>query len=387
MPGALSCGVQYARGQCSTQKRTRPEAFAARGLRHGNCGPSADRVSPACPHRNSLLARHSLELALTVASARPEPLLVVVLGPTASGKTALSLALAERFNGEIVNCDSVAMYREFDIGTAKPTPSERARVPHHLLDCVAPASHMTAGEYARQARQVLDEIKSRGHLPVIVGGTGLYLRALLEGLFPGPQRSEELRERLRERAQIRASDYLHRILQRLDHAAAKKIHANDIPKLIRAIEVCLASRQKITGLWQERGREPLPGFRILRIGLDPERQALYARINHRAQQMFENGLVEETKRLVEKYGDTAGPLSSLGYRQAVQFLRGELTQEQALQAAQQSHRNYAKRQMTWFRREPAVHWLRGFGDDAHMQQEAATQVERDIQQAFTDERG
>jgi tRNA dimethylallyltransferase len=314
-----------------------------------------------------------------VASARPEPLLVVVLGPTASGKTALSLALAERFDGEIVNCDSVAMYQEFDIGTAKPTPSERARVPHHLLDCVAPVGHMTAGEYARQARQVLDEIKLRGHVPVIVGGTGLYLRALLEGLFPGPQRSEELRERLRERAKIRASDYLHRILQRLDSAAAEKIHANDIPKLIRAIEVCLASRQKITGLWQKGGREPLQGFRILRIGLDPERQALYARINHRAQQMFENGLVEETKRLLDKYGDTAGPLSSLGYRQAVQFLRGELTREQALQAAQQSHRNYSKRQMTWFRREPAVHWLRGFGDDVHMQQEATTRVESDLQ--------
>ena len=379
MPCALSRGVQYARGQCSTQERTGPEASAARGLRHGNFGPFADRASPACPYRNSLLARHSLELALTVASARPEPLLVVVLGPTASGKTALSLALAERFDGEIVNCDSVAMYQEFDIGTAKPTPSERARVPHHLLDCVAPVGHMTAGEYARQARQVLDEIKLRGHVPVIVGGTGLYLRALLEGLFPGPQRSEELRERLRERAKIRASDYLHRILQRLDSAAAEKIHANDIPKLIRAIEVCLASRQKITGLWQKGGREPLQGFRILRIGLDPERQALYARINHRAQQMFENGLVEETKRLLDKYGDTAGPLSSLGYRQAVQFLRGEFTREQALQAAQQSHRNYSKRQMTWFRREPTVHWLRGFGDDVHMQQEATTRVESDLQ--------
>jgi tRNA dimethylallyltransferase len=206
---------------------------------------------------------------------QPEPPLVAVLGPTASGKTALSLTLAERFNGEIVNCDSVAMYREFDLGTAKPTASERARAPHHLLDCVAPTSPVTAGEYARQARQALDEIKARSRLPILVGGTGLYLRALLEGLFPGPQRSEELRERLRELDNRRGSNYLHRILRRLDPAAAEKIHANDTPKLIRAIEVCLASRQKMTELWQQ--REPLRGFHIVRLGLDPDRQALYDR--------------------------------------------------------------------------------------------------------------
>jgi len=311
-----------------------------------------------------------------VPSVQPDPLLVVVLGPTASGKTALSLALAERFHGEIVNCDSVAMYREFDLGTAKPTPAERAQAPHHLLDSVAPTSHITAGEYARQARQVLEEIKARGHLPIVVGGTGLYLRALLEGLFPGPQRSKELRERLRELAASRSSNYLHRILRRLDRAAAETIHANDSPKVIRAIEVCLASRQKMTELWQQHGRVPLRGFRILRLGLDPDRQALYDRINRRAQQMFEAGLVDETKRLLEKYGDGAGPLSSLGYKQAVQFLRRELTHEQALQAAQQAHRNYAKRQMTWFRREPGVHWLRGFGDDVQIQESAATWVSR-----------
>jgi tRNA dimethylallyltransferase len=319
-----------------------------------------------------------------VPSVQPEPLLVVVLGPTASGKTALSLALAERFHGEIVNCDSVAMYREFDLGTAKPTLFERAQVPHHLLDCVAPTSHITAGEYARQARQVLEEIGARGHLPILVGGTGLYLRALLEGLFPGPQRSEELRQRLRELAASRGSNYLHRILRRLDRAAAEKIHANDSPKLIRAIEVCIASRQKMTELWQQHGREPLLGFRILRLGLDPDRQALYDRINRRAQRMFETGLVEETRRLLEKYGDAAGPLSSLGYKQAVQLLRGELTHDHALQAAQQAHRNYAKRQMTWFRGEPEVHWLRGFGDDAQIQHEAMVRTDATL---VTDEHG
>ena len=299
----------------------------------------------------------------------PDPLLVVVLGPTASGKTALSVALAERFHGEVVNCDSVAMYREFEIGTAKPSADERARVPHHLLDCVDPTSYITAGEYARLARQVLAEIRSRQNLPIVVGGTGLYLRALLDGLFPGPKRSEELRERLRRRAEQDGADHLHRVLLRLDPDAARKIHANDIPKLIRAIEICLASRQRMTEIWKQ-GRDPLTGFRILRLGLNPDREALYARINERAKQMFNSGLVEETKHLLTKYGDAAGPLASLGYKQAVQLLRNEIDLESALQAAQQAHRNYAKRQITWFRREPDVVWLEGFGDDPAIQHKA-----------------
>jgi tRNA dimethylallyltransferase len=302
-----------------------------------------------------------------------KPLLVVIVGPTASGKTALSLRLAREFDGEIVNCDSVAMYREFDIGTAKPTRAERAQAPHHLFDFVDPTQDVTAGEYSRQARQVLAEINSRHHLPVVVGGTGLYLRALLEGLFPGPQRSEELRERLRQRAARRSPGYLHRILARFDRAAAEKIHANDVPKLIRAIEVCWASRQKMSELWQK-GRDPLRGFRILRLGLDPDRRVLYDRINQRAMRMFELGLIEETRTLNEKYGALARPLASLGYKQASQLLRGEVTREQALNAAQQAHRNYAKRQMTWFRREPEVKWLKGFGDDPESQDDAVRQV-------------
>ena len=297
----------------------------------------------------------------------------MILGPTGSGKTALSLALAREFGGEIVNCDSVAMYREFDIGTAKPSLSERAQAPHHLFDYIDPTRHVTAGEYAREARQVLSEIRSRKHLPIVVGGTGLYLRALLEGLFPGPQRSERLRERLRERAASRGSGYLHEILVRLDRETAAKIHPNDGPKLIRAIEVCLASRQKMSDLWRQ-GRDPLRGFRILRLGLDPERALLYERINQRAAEMFSSGLLEETKSLMEKYGTQARPLESLGYKQAAQFLRAELTLEQAVQAAQQGHRNYAKRQMTWFRREPDVRWLNGFGDDARIQREAVELV-------------
>ena len=302
-----------------------------------------------------------------------DPLLVVLLGPTASGKTGLSLILAEHFQAEIVNCDSVALYREFEIGTAKPSVGERARAPHHLFDVVGPTDFITAGEYARRARSVLADIGSRGRLPIVVGGTGLYLRALLDGLFPGPQRSEELRQRLRDRAERCSQDYLHRILKRLDPEAAEKIHANDTPKLIRAIEVCLASRRQMTEMWKE-GRDPLQGFRILRLGLNPGREALYARINDRAREMFDAGLVQETQGLLDKYGDAARPLASLGYKQAVQLLRGELTREAAITAAQQAHRNYAKRQMTWFRREPEMMWLPGFGDDRSIQERAISVV-------------
>jgi tRNA dimethylallyltransferase len=320
-----------------------------------------------------------------VKAANPPPLLLVILGPTGSGKTALSLALAERFSGEIVNCDSVALYREIEIGTAKPTPAERARVPHHLFDVADLDEAVTAGDYARRARAVLAEVASRGRLPIVVGGTGLYLRALLEGLFPGPPRSEELRQRLRSRAQA-AKDTkndptksgrherrsLHRLLQRLDPAAAARIHAHDAPKLIRAIEVCMQSREKMSELWQ-RGREPLTGFRILRLGLDPERNALYSRINERARHMFDAGLVEETRALLAKYPD-ARPLQSLGYKQAGQLLRGEIDRKLAVWATQQAHRNYAKRQMTWFRKEPEVHWLKGFGNVAQIQSEAVDLV-------------
>lgn len=295
-----------------------------------------------------------------------DPVLVVILGPTASGKTALSLALGKKFNGEIVNCDSVAMYREFDLGTAKPSPAERAQVPHHLFDSVDPTEDVTAGEFARQARWILEDIKARGHLPIVVGGTGLYLRALLEGLFRGPQRSEELRQRLRQHAAKRAPQYLHKLLSRFDHATAEKIHPHDTPKLIRAIEVCLASRQKMSELWQ-RGRDPLVGFRILRFGLDPSRAALYRRINQRAEQMLTDGLIEETRMLMAKYGPGARPFGSLGYKQAAEFLRGDLTSEQTLPTIQQAHRNYAKRQMTWFRREPEVTWFNGFGEDPEIQ--------------------
>ncbi|MGZ4874888.1 MAG: tRNA (adenosine(37)-N6)-dimethylallyltransferase MiaA, partial [Candidatus Angelobacter sp.] len=170
------------------------------------------------------------------------PLLVVILGPTASGKTALSLHVAERLQGEIVSCDSVAVYRELEIGTAKPSKEERGRVPHHLIDIAGPEELVTAGDYSRLARQAIGGISARGHLPIVVGGSGLYLRALLEGLFPGPPRSEELRIRLRERAMERGTDYLHKLLRRMDPAAAQTIHANDVPKVVRALEVSISAR-------------------------------------------------------------------------------------------------------------------------------------------------
>jgi tRNA dimethylallyltransferase len=307
------------------------------------------------------------------ASTASLPLLVVVLGPTASGKTALSLALAKRFNGEIVSCDSIAVYRDFEIGTAKPTLAERASVPHHCIDIVSPERDYSAGSYQRDGRAAIADITARGRLPIVTGGSGLYLRALLEGLFDGPQRSEPLRARLRRSAARHGPGWLARVLERLDPAAASRIHANDTPKLIRAIEVSLEARQPITKAWTA-GAERLTGYRILRIGLAPERAALYARIDVRAAAMFERGLVAETERLMVRYGMELRIFDALGYRQARQLLAGELNEPQAIEAAQRGHRNYAKRQFTWFRREPEVRWLAGFGDDAAIQQMAAEAV-------------
>ena len=295
-----------------------------------------------------------------------QPLLVVILGPTASGKSSLALSLAEKLNGEIVSCDSVAVYRHLDIGAAKPSPEDRRRAPHYLIDVVSPAEPFTAGNYSRLARAAVHDISSRRHLPIVVGGTGLYLRALLQGLFDGPPRSEELRQRLRQRVAERGAQYLHRILSRLDATAARAIHANDASKIVRAVEVCLSARQPITELWQQ-GRDPLQGFRIVHIGLNPERSALYERINLRAQKMFEHGLVAETKALLERYGPVR-PLDSLGYRQAMQYLQGTLTLPEAIAAAQQAHRNYAKRQITWFKPQPDVQWFPGFGSDSGIEE-------------------
>jgi tRNA dimethylallyltransferase len=305
------------------------------------------------------------------------PPLLVIVGPTGSGKTALSLHMAQELHGEIVSCDSVAVYRELEIGTAKPSLEERRCVPHHMIDIAAPTELVTAGDYSRLARKAIAEISARGHLPVVVGGTGLYLRALLEGLFAGPPRSEELRARLRERAAERGPQYLHRMLRRLDTPAASAVHANDVAKVVRALEVSLSARRPMTDLWRQ-GRDSLLDYRIVRVGLNPSRESLYQQINERAEKMFAGGLIEETRALRKRYGNSARPLDSLGYRQAAQFIAGELSLSEAIAAAQQAHRNYAKRQITWFRREPGVHWIAGFGSDADVQKQCMEWIEKQI---------
>jgi tRNA dimethylallyltransferase len=295
--------------------------------------------------------------------------LIVLAGPTASGKTSLALRLAEEFNGEIVSCDSVAVYREMEIGTAKPSREERALIQHHMIDIVWPDEACTAGDYSRQAREALAGITERGRLPIVAGGTGLYLRALIDGLFPAPPKKPGQRERLRKIAATRGPTYLHRLLTRLDRAAAAAIHVNDVPKVVRAIEVSLAAHQPLTQQWQK-GRDTLTGYRILHLGLDPPRPRLYERINQRAAAMFDRGLVEETERLIARYGEDCRPLTSLGYAEATAVLQNELTREQAVAHAQQGHRNYAKRQLTWFRREPNMRWLEGCGGDEDIVEQA-----------------
>jgi len=261
-----------------------------------------------------------------------------------------------------------------ELGTAKPTREERARVPHHLIDVAEPDEPFTAGAYSRLARELLQEIAVRKHLPIVTGGTGLYLRALTEGLFAGPGRQEELRARLRTKMQKRGAPWLHRLLRKLDAATAERIHANDTPKLIRAIEVCLAARSPLSTLIQNQKKNPLTGFRLLRIGLNPPRAELYERLNRRCAEMFAAGLVEETRGLLARFGPVKA-LDSLGYRQACAVLNGTLSVDEAIKAAQQGHRNYAKRQMTWFRREPEVHWIERFGDEAEAVREAVDLVQ------------
>lgn len=301
--------------------------------------------------------------------------LVTIAGPTASGKSTLALHLAERFHGEIVNCDSLQLYRSFDIGTAKPSPAERERVPHHLFDILEPEEQFSAGEYARRGRAVLAEITGRGRLPIVVGGTGFYLRALVDGLFAGPGRHPELRKRLRERETKKGSGYAHRILTRLDPESAARIHPNDLPKTIRAVEVCLLARGRMSELFRQ-GREPLAGYTVQKIGLNPPRAELQERINQRTQAMFDQGLVSEVSELLEK-GCPAGvpPLQSVGYRQTLDYLLGNISLRDAVRYAQAATRQYAKRQMTWFRKEPNVVWFPGFGNAAAVQAEVVRWLE------------
>ncbi|MCW5982484.1 MAG: tRNA (adenosine(37)-N6)-dimethylallyltransferase MiaA [Bryobacteraceae bacterium] len=311
-------------------------------------------------------------------------LLVAVVGPTGSGKSDLALEIAGAYDGEIVNCDSVQVYRYLDIGTAKTPPGGRRGIPHHMLDIAEPDELVTAGDYSAQARTILTEIASRGKLPVVAGGTGFYLRALLDGLFAGPRRDASLRKRLSDREGKRSGS-LHRLLRRLDAASARRIHANDTNKLVRALEVCLLARRPLSVLHAE-GREPLCGFRLLKIGVAPPREQLYARLDRRSRLMFENGLIEETQRILSLgYSPESKALLSLGYKEAVRVLRGGISVEEAIAQTQLGTRRYAKRQLTWFRREAGIEWLNGFGQDAGIQAAAKEKIAARIHSPAGDE--
>jgi tRNA dimethylallyltransferase len=296
--------------------------------------------------------------------------LVAVIGPTASGKSALGIWLARQVGGEIVACDSTQLYQGFDIGTAKPPIHERAGIPHHLIDALDPHQASTAGGYREMAERALEDLRRRTRVPIFTVGTGLYFRALLEGLAELPQRSEELRECLRRNAREHGPGHLHQLLSRLDPEAATKIAPFDEQKLIRAIEVCLLTEKPLTQIHSQ-GRNPLQGWRVLKIGLAPDREALYQRIHARADGMLAKGWLDEVRSLLDSgWSDDAKPFDFIGYRELRQVLRAEITLDAARAAIYQSTRRYAKRQLTWFRREPGVFWIQGFGDDPIVQRQA-----------------
>ncbi len=296
---------------------------------------------------------------------------VVVAGPTGSGKSALAIELAVRFQGEIVNADSLQLYKGFDVGTAKTPVVERRGIPHHLFDVLEPQEGYSAGEYARAARAVLREISTRGRLPIVAGGTGFYLRALLEGLPSLPERDPALRARLAAK-EARTPGKLYRLLARLDPQAASKIHARDVQKLTRALEIRLTTGAPLPA---RDTAALLPGYAPLKIGLNPERAELHRRLDRRVLAMFGGGLFEEIETLIA-HGATGEekPFQALGYKQALAHLRGKLSREEAIGSAQAETRQYAKRQLTWFRRDPEMRWLIGFGDAVAIQSQAAELV-------------
>ena len=286
--------------------------------------------------------------------------LLVISGPTGSGKSSLAIRLASEFRGEVINCDSLQVYRQFEIGTAKLPVSERGGIPHHLIDVVDADESFTAGDFQRLGREALTKISEKGALPIVAGGTGFYLRALIDGLSPGPPREEALRKRLSAREQRRPGS-LHRLLRRLDPVSAGRIHARDTPKLIRALEVRLISSQPIS---IQPPRDRLEGYRVGKLALFPPREQLYEALEHRCEQMIACGLIEEVQSLLASGASrTSRPFESLGYKEVLAMLDGQMSPLEALEQMKRDTRRYAKRQMTWFRHEPGVHILEGFGTD------------------------
>ena len=289
--------------------------------------------------------------------------LVVILGPTASGKSSLAIHLAQQLNGEVLVCDSTQVYRHFDIGTAKVPLAEQRGIAHHLVDLVEPDELFTAGEYRRRALLVLAEVTKRGKLPIITAGTGLYLRALLEGLAEAPERSEELRTRLRAKLQLRGPDHLHRTLARLDPEIAARIAPRDTQKVIRAIEMRVLAGKPVAEIHRA-GRASLEGYDVQKIGLVPPRAALNSRIDARTTAMIQHGWFDEVRGLVASgISPDAKPFQFIGYSDLLAHLAGRMTMEAAIEKIQLATRQFAKRQLTWFRKEPSVQWLPGFGDD------------------------
>lgn len=303
--------------------------------------------------------------------------LIAVVGPTASGKSDLALELARRFGGEIVSCDSLQVYRGFDIGTAKLPLAGREGIPHHLIDVAGGNEVFTAGDFVALATGILTDVSRRGRLPIIAGGTGFYLRSLLEGLTEAPPRDLNLRRRLAAIEQRRPG-FLYRALGRLDPPRSREIHPNDINKLMRAVEIYCVSTQPASAL--RATRRPLSGYRILRIGLNPPRESLYHRIDLRSRRMFEAGLVQEVRTLLQQgLPSTAKPFESLGYKEALEVIEGRLQEEDAILQTALHTRQYVKRQITWFRRDPEIVWFSGFGDDPAIRDRCTALLEAFLQ--------
>jgi tRNA dimethylallyltransferase len=300
----------------------------------------------------------------------PKPIYSIV-GPTASGKTEISLELALKLgNAEVINCDSVQIYKEIWVATAKITAAEMRGVPHHLLDYVAPEINYTAADWARDAAEKISEIESRGNIPILVGGTGFYLRTLRQPLFDSPKTDENLRERLKQIKEKKGAEHLHKILQKVDKTSAEKLFPRDYVRVTRALEVFFQTGNRLSDLQPNRAAPPEFAKRIKIFVLNPPRDLLYERINLRAEKHFANGLIEEVKLLRERgVKDETNALGAHGYRRVCEFLRGERPLESAIEQTKQDVRNYAKRQLTWFRREENAMWLDGFGDEQKTQAE------------------